>query len=166
MGIVHPQIYTLSEIDGWMVECDDKGKYLPKEQHRKYDSDDFGFKDWVRITDDDFRRVTKWLAENGSLLKLDMEWRNPFKFIGTKSVVIPVRNQDCLLYLSGGVLISAIPRPHFFSGGQKEYIISPSSSHFRDEDLVEHIDLALFSEARQNLEKIAGELLLPLKIKE
>ena len=147
MLIEKSQIYTLSPISEWRVYKEG----VSRENLRMYTSDVFDFDTWVQINGDDLDVVNTWLNENGN--KITVGHLNPFYF--TRGGITPARNLESEVYLNEGVLINMIPRTG-------EHVFSPNSHHFRDKYLLEHIDLMLFSQTIEDLEKIASKLGLPL----
>ena len=151
MGLAKVQIYTLSDIDKWKVYQEE----IPKSDRKKFVSENCGFDKWIQINDEDFQRVGKWLNQNGNQLMVGRY--HPFSLMTSMKpgIMSHYGNNGDFLYLNDGVLISVRPR-------NEDYIIDPDSPYFRDGDLPEHIDLMLFSQKRQDLEKITSELKLPL----
>ena len=153
MVVAQSQIYTLSQIDEWRVYQ----KGVPRNDWDKYTSTSYDFDKWISINDETFFNAVKWLNKNGNELKIG--YLNPFHF--TDTGILPSRNNPSIVYLNDGVLINMMPRRRD-AGGDLEYVISPESPHFREEKLLDNIDLILFSQTRENLEKVASELKLPL----
>lgn len=179
MKVAEFQAYTSSPINKWRADYDryiKSGVQIPDIQIR-YDSipglgdwvkssSRFGFENWIQITDKDFVRAGRWLNENGRILSIGNAAPmtvKPFRFIASSKNSISCRQGHCYTYLNEGVLIAAMARPHIETSVEPEYIIDPSSPHFREADLVEHIDIALFAETRKAIDGIAKKLELPSK---
>jgi|SRR3989344_2702656 len=148
------QIYTLSPIRDWKVKYDEQGKFVPRDNQVKYDSDALGFKNWIQISQETFDRTALLLSQNSALLEVG--GRLPFSFMTSSKpeILFHYEQKGVLTYLSDGVLIAVRPRT-------EKYTISPDSPHFREGDLAENVDMALFSETRGNLESVARKMQLP-----
>lgn len=141
------QVYTLSDIENWKVF----EEYTPRRDWKRYNSSAYDFENWIQINDEDFRRVTERMKNDGSSLSIDSE----IPFYLRTALSSPRQGAFCLFRSS---LVALFPN-------QGKYVISPESPHFRDHHLLESINLALFSETRNVLEKTAEELSLPLSVR-
>lgn len=143
------QIYTTSDIENWRLFQ----KGVPRESWERYTSNSFGFQKWIKIGVDDFASVAEKMNLRGRALYL--HYIRPFSFFNFSGL----QNwpEDCYTYLFNGSLVVLHPRT-------EEYVILPSSPHFREEHLLNHINIALFSETRTGLERVAEELDLPLAV--
>ena len=154
MVLAQFQIYTLSNMDGWIRKGDGKGNYLPDGERKRYDSNSFNFKEWIKLSQQDFEGASRWLNENASALQ--MEGDHVFSLMTSQKpgMMFKYGSNGDFLYMKDGVLVAIRPR-------RDQYVTAPSSPHFQDGDLAEHINLALFGESKQSLEAVAKKLQLP-----
>ena len=150
MVVAQSQIYTLSPIDEWMVQYDDKKELIPKEERVKYISTSYDFGKWVQISDNDFHRVAEEMAQRGS--KIFLKYTEPFYF---RESVFSGPRENCFVYLVDGSLVT-------FVSEEEDYNVNPESTHFREEKLLDHVNIMLSSGNREGLEIVASELSLPL----
>ena len=146
MVVAQSQIYTLSPIDEWRVYQ----KGVPRKYWDKYTSTSYDFDKWITINDEDFKRVAKYVGHGWDPLFIGN--RSPFYF---RESVFSGPRENCFVYLVDGSLVT-------FVSEEEDYNVNPESTHFREEKLLDHINIILHSE---RIEDLAKRLDLPLTMK-
>ena len=139
------QIYTLSDIKDWRVY---KGG-VSRELWEKYTSTLYDFENWVQIGDVEFGRAAEDMKRHGNQIVVGHE--NPFLIKGD-SYLSP---RQSFLYLFNNSLVTLHPK-------SEGYVATPESPHFRESNLLDHVNLAIFSSTRELLEGTADSFHLPL----